>query len=235
MTAAPKEPKKKYNLSFPFLEKLSGIEHRFFLHRDIAPRQSVKDLADITKQTMPDCVEMKQIHGNIIHEVENIPVQLLYGDGLITARKMLWISVHTADCVPCFLIDEKLRAVSILHCGWRPVAEGIIEKALEKLSLNYGIMPSDLIAFCAPSIMQKTTKLNRIRQILQPSSIKKKNGKLYLDIVSEIRKKLTEKGLKEKNFDFFPVSTFREPSFESFRRDGDYCMSMTAMIRLVEA
>ena len=58
--------------------------------------------------------------------------------------------VMTADCLPILLCDKQGTQVAALHCGWRSLAGGICERALEKFS---GAR-ADLLAYLGPAISQ---------------------------------------------------------------------------------
>jgi hypothetical protein len=51
-------------------------------------------------------------------------------DGHITRDPDVGLLVMVADCYPVALSDGE--QVAMLHCGWRPLAGGILEKALER-------------------------------------------------------------------------------------------------------
>jgi YfiH family protein len=51
-------------------------------------------------------------------------------DGHITRDEGLGLLVLVADCFPVALSDG--GQVAMLHCGWRPLAGGILEKALDR-------------------------------------------------------------------------------------------------------
>jgi YfiH family protein len=49
-------------------------------------------------------------------------------DGHLTERRGLALLVMVADCYPVALCDGERAAM--LHCGWRPLAGGIVERAI---------------------------------------------------------------------------------------------------------
>jgi YfiH family protein len=57
-------------------------------------------------------------------------VELAKADGHVTNRAGLGLLVFVADCYPVALSDGHRAAM--LHCGWRPLAAGILERALER-------------------------------------------------------------------------------------------------------
>jgi copper oxidase (laccase) domain-containing protein len=54
-------------------------------------------------------------------------------DGHTTARAGVLLSVTLADCVPVYVAAADSGAFALLHCGWRSIAAGLLEAALERL------------------------------------------------------------------------------------------------------
>jgi YfiH family protein len=78
-----------------------------------------------------------QVHGTDILEWPEAPsgggyaspgAELVKVDGHATSVPGLGVLVLVADCLPVALIAP--GRVAMLHCGWRPLAGGIVEKAL---------------------------------------------------------------------------------------------------------
>jgi polyphenol oxidase len=57
--------------------------------------------------------------------------ELPHVDGHLTEQPGLGLLVLVADCLPVALASEDGR-VAMLHCGWRPLAGGIVEKAVDR-------------------------------------------------------------------------------------------------------
>ena len=53
-----------------------------------------------------------------------------HADGHLTTVPGVGLSVLVADCLPVALVAPGRAAM--LHCGWRPLAAGIVERALER-------------------------------------------------------------------------------------------------------
>jgi YfiH family protein len=73
----------------------------------------------------------RQVHGTAVEIRESAPepgAPLREADAQITATCKLTPLVLVADCVPLLL--GTADAVAAVHCGWRGVAGGIVEKAL---------------------------------------------------------------------------------------------------------
>jgi purine-nucleoside/S-methyl-5'-thioadenosine phosphorylase / adenosine deaminase len=79
-----------------------------------------------------------QVHGTDLREWEGPDPQVAYAqpgdkelprvDGHVTSATGLGLLVLVADCYPVALSDGKRAAM--LHCGWRPLAGGIVEEAV---------------------------------------------------------------------------------------------------------
>lgn len=79
-----------------------------------------------------------QVHGTELREWGGPPADRAYAqpgdkdlarvDGHLTSVPGIGLLVLVADCYPVALSDGE--RVAMLHCGWRPLAGGILEKAL---------------------------------------------------------------------------------------------------------
>jgi YfiH family protein len=79
-----------------------------------------------------------QVHGTDLREWEGPDPQVAYAqpgdkelprvDGHLTDEAGLGLLVLVADCYPVALSDG--RRAAMLHCGWRPLAGGIVERAV---------------------------------------------------------------------------------------------------------
>jgi YfiH family protein len=88
----------------------------------------------------PDRVAMGwQIHGTDLREWDAPPPQSAFTepgteldrvDGHLTRQPGLALMVLVADCFPVALAGD--GRVAMLHCGWRGLAGGIVEKAVER-------------------------------------------------------------------------------------------------------
>lgn len=75
-------------------------------------------------------------------------------DGLITNISGIQLTVFSADCTPILLLDPVNKAVGAIHAGWRGTVNSIAQKAIEKMTENYGTNSKDIIAGIGPSIGQ---------------------------------------------------------------------------------
>ncbi len=65
---------------------------------------------------------VKQVHSAICVEACGRSGVLGEGDALLENTPGSVVAVKTADCVPILLVDERNRALSAVHSGWRGTA-----------------------------------------------------------------------------------------------------------------
>ncbi len=75
-------------------------------------------------------------------------------DGIVTDEPGLVLSAFYADCVPLYFVDVKKRAIGLAHSGWRGTAARIGRAALERMRLEFGTDPADVVCAVGPSICQ---------------------------------------------------------------------------------
>jgi YfiH family protein len=76
----------------------------------------------------------RQVHGTTVRRATEPPSQqrpYTHEDGQATALEDAAAIVFVADCLPVLLAAE--GAVAALHCGWRPLAGGIIAEGITAL------------------------------------------------------------------------------------------------------
>jgi YfiH family protein len=96
---------------------------------------------------------LKQIHSSRVLEAHAPAAdRFAEGDALVTNVSGLRVGVRTADCVPILIVDERTRAVSAVHAGWRGTAENIVSQAVNEMTTRYGSRRGDLHAAIGPSI-----------------------------------------------------------------------------------
>lgn len=77
---------------------------------------------------------------------------VLEADGLMTSATGVLLGIQTADCVPVFVVDTRLRAVANFHAGWRGTAARVVEVGVAKMMAEFGSRPEELVAAIGPSI-----------------------------------------------------------------------------------
>jgi YfiH family protein len=167
----------------------------------------------------PDRVAMGwQVHGDEILEWSGPPrnggfahpgAELPKVDGHTTRAKDVPLLVLVADCLPVALVGA--GRVAMLHCGWRGLAAGIVERALERFDEPPHAALGPCIGPCCYEVGDEV-----LREFSDLSGIA--NGRmLSLQLVAQ--QKLLAKGVTK--IDSFPLCTSCRPDlFFSHRRDG---------------
>lgn len=95
---------------------------------------------------------LNQVHGIDVISADDA---CLEGDAPVPTADGAWTHNHnrvlailTADCLPILLTDRSGSFVMALHAGWRGLAEGIIQQAINEASLS----PERLMAWVGPGI-----------------------------------------------------------------------------------
>ena len=139
-------------------------------------------------------LDFNQPHGVDIY---NYNYQGLEADGFITSEKNTAYGIKTADCLPIIFWNDS-NELSGLHCGWRGVAYGIIDKLLmspQGTKMQYAIF--------GPSISKDffEVKEDLIEVYLENSLdimpfIETIDAKKYFDLRAFCRERISSYGLK---------------------------------------
>jgi YfiH family protein len=97
-------------------------------------------------------VSLRQIHSDLIFQVDRMQKSSLAGDGIVTDTPGLLVAVQTADCLPIILADRKRLAIGVFHAGWRGTVKRIVEKGVGEMRKHFKSDPRDLVAAIGPGI-----------------------------------------------------------------------------------
>jgi polyphenol oxidase len=165
-------------------------------------------------------------------------------DGLVT-RSLHPIAVKTADCLPVLIADPRGDLVAAVHCGWRGLAQGILDETITVLERE-GAAPSDLVVAVGPAIHQccyevgveVTSRLDRewnhlwrdreppwstvqpkSRAASRSSAVGRTNG-VWLDTIGLARMQLESRGITGSRIEVVGSCTYCGPeAFASYRRN----------------
>jgi hypothetical protein len=150
------------------------------------------------------------------------------GDGLVTNRQDVALSIRTADCYPILLADRRNRAVAAIHAGWRGTAAHIVGNALEKMKAEFGTSPADVSAAIGPGIGVCCYEVGaEVASQFGPAV------KTHVDLALENRKQLETAGVPPQNIEALGICTFCDAErFFSYRREKNHAGRMTSFIML---
>ncbi|MFB9135845.1 peptidoglycan editing factor PgeF [Vibrio olivae] len=90
-------------------------------------------------------VWLNQTHSTKVVALNAPTSKVIDADGVFTTTPGVVCSAMTADCLPVLLADRQGRGVAAVHAGWRGLAHGIVENAL-----NY--FEGEVVAWLGPAI-----------------------------------------------------------------------------------
>ncbi len=173
-------------------------------------RDNLALTADWTDVDSVACLH--QVHGaTIVEAAAAIAGPPPDADGLWTDEARIGLLVTGADCPPVALAVP--GRVAILHCGWRPLAAGIVENALALLD------GEPLQAAVGPGIGATRYEVGpEVAESLGPDGLDHySNG--HLDLHGVIETKLRRAGAE--HVEIVNDCTYSEPKmYFSHRRDG---------------
>ena len=163
--------------------------------------------------------DFHQSHGDNIFGIDEASDSF---DGFYTDRKNDAYGIKTADCIPLILWNPEKIILFGLHCGWRGLLGGIIEKALSSKSGR-----NVTHAFIGPHISHYHFEVQQdFIETFTSSKIDidkfliKKDGKNYMNLRSFCEQKLAKYNIKIIN-ESSPCSYEKSDSLFSWRRNKE--------------
>jgi YfiH family protein len=141
-------------------------------------------------------------------------------DGLLTSTSGIGLLIRTADCQAVSIIDPVRPAVSNLHCGWRGIAGGLIERAVSEMKRIYSSEPAELVAVIGPSIGACCCQFRHWKRLLPGWMQKFVDSRDHIDLKAASRHLLMACGLAPDRILVSPECTMCNSSYFSYRRDG---------------
>ncbi len=165
---------------------------------------------------------LKQIHSTHIADASHgVPGQI-EADGSYTNQPHIICTVLTADCLPLLICNKQGTQVAAVHAGWRGLATGIIEAAVEKFTDS----PRELLIWLGPAIGSDHYEVGHdVRDIFMThdpaakAAFAAQRETWRMDIYTLARQRLHALGLSHIHGGNH--CTYREArQFYSYRRDG---------------
>jgi len=164
---------------------------------------------------------LNQTHSTVVAQVSDTTTQVLDADGVFTSSSQVVCSAMTADCLPVLLTNTQGTQVAAVHAGWRGLANGIVENALELFS-------GEVMAWLGPAIGPQAFEVgedvlqafvdfdSQAHQAFTPRDVE---GKWLADMSKLATQRLNKLGIAQV-FDS-GLCTFQDKEdFYSYRRDG---------------
>ncbi|MFT5718103.1 MAG: YfiH family protein [Oleiphilaceae bacterium] len=159
--------------------------------------------------------------------------QVVSADGSDTTENNLACVVMTADCLPVLFCDLAGTRVSAIHAGWRGLAGGILQQAVQRFP-----EPSKVMAWLGPAISQAHFEVgNDVYEAFIANNAEnhvafiacKTPKKWMADIYQLARLQLNSAGI-DKIYGGQHCTYAEEKYFYSYRRDGLMSGRMASLI-----
>lgn len=172
---------------------------------------------------------LNQVHGDKIKvlskedhdrsENSGFSKETVTADGIITDIKDLALVIQVADCQAIMLYDAKKKVIANVHSGWRGSIKNIVGKCLDKMMMQFGCEPKNILAGISPSLGPCCAEFvnfkdeipEHLRQYKIDETVNFNFWKMTMD-------QLMDKGLGKKNIECFNICTkCNTDTFYSFR------------------
>ncbi len=165
---------------------------------------------------------LEQVHGIVVANADNASC-LPQADACIATHRSAVCVVMTADCLPVLLCDQQGTVVGAVHAGWKGLASGVIEAAVQAMK----VPAKNLMAWLGPAISQDAFEVGaEVRDVFidadlqaEEAFVAGQNGKWLADIYALASLRLNELGITRiYGGDYCTYEDARR--FFSYRRDG---------------
>lgn len=173
---------------------------------DICRPENISRLAFILGTSDDKIFFLKQIHSDIIVDIDDGYRKLSEGDGLYTERKDLVLLIKTADCYPVIVTDSLRQKILLLHVGRAGAMKDFVSKGIRHI-LKAGGGSEELNVFIGPGICQKCYGFDLKSAILDQvrlGGIKDDKIKIH----DECTKCFVQKYFSHRNKDIERMGTF---------------------------
>ncbi len=169
-------------------------------------------------------------------------------DGLVTDKKGMILATTNADCILLLFYDPVKRVIANVHSGWRGTFQKIAVNTVNKMMVEYGCNPQDIICCICPSIrkchfeveddvkdmcVENFGYTGRLDEIIENVGVKDGKNKWKIDTVLINRIILGDVGLKQENiFDCGICSVCNSDKVHSYRVEKSEYGLCTAVIML---
>ena len=150
---------------FPALLALPAVQHGFTLRvpglevaveREEALRRLETAHAQVRRElglAKRAFLTTTQVHGDAVLRVTaEGALQVREADGLITDDPRVCLGIYVADCSAVYIVDAERGAIGLVHSGRRGSELGIAGRAVQKMTEEFGCMPSRMVVQLSPCI-----------------------------------------------------------------------------------
>lgn len=144
---------------------------------------------------------LRQVHGIDVAEIDALaPNAAITADGAVTGSPGNVATVLTADCMPLLLAARAGTRVAAVHAGWRGMAAGVIESAVDAMRVDGG----EILAWMGPTIGPDAFEVGpEVREAFMARDARAEEafcahtpGKFMADLYRLARQRLAARGVR---------------------------------------
>lgn len=186
------------------------------------PAAVAENRARLRKHLPAEPLWLKQVHLAHVADADSAS-GVPEADASVARQRGKVCAVLTADCLPLLLCDKTGAVVAAAHAGWRGLAGGVIEAAVEAMRVS----PGEVLAWLGPAIGPAAFEVGgEVRDAFlafdpaaEAAFVARENGKWLADIFLLARLRLGKIGVTAVYGG--GVCTYSDSErFYSYRRDG---------------
>jgi hypothetical protein len=155
-------------------------------------------------------------------------------DAQMTSIPNVGLVVQTADCVPIFLIGRLpngLPQVAAVHAGWRGLANQIIGKTISQMSDVYSAVIGPCIGVHRYEVGEEVIDAIVNTGVPREVCTMEKKPKPHLDVRLTAAHQIRQAGVR--NIETMGYSTFDDPGWASYRRNGQEAGRILSVIGIL--
>jgi YfiH family protein len=169
-----------------------------------------------------DICGLHQIHSAQVHDAVNGATRP-EGDGLVSDKQGLALTILTADCAPVLLLDHHTYMIAACHAGWRGAVAGITEATIDRMEAR-GAARDSIVAVIGPTIRQESYQVGEdLRDIVLDATPwadecfaeDQEDGRFRFDLPGYLLLRLTKARVESAAI---AVDTYSDDRFFSHRR-----------------
>ena len=181
---------------------------------------------------------LEQVHGTEVVRVEQAAAGM-QADACTSRSPGQACLVRTADCLPLLLCNLAGTEVAAIHAGWRGLAAGVIERAVEHMESP----AAELVAWMGPAISQRHFEVGGevLDHFLEQAEVGTEQAtracflaegqKYRADLYALARLRLNQTGI-EQVFGGDQCTFAESGRFPSYRRQGDSAGRIYSLIAI---
>lgn len=174
----------------------------------------------------PGLVRPRQVHGCRVARVRGDAPEPVDADAIVGTRPGARVGVVTADCVPILLASADGTRVGAVHAGWRGLAAGVVEAAVEALreagarEMRAALGPC--IGVCCYEVDEPVlaSLRGRYAAALERAARSARHGHARLDLALLARHALESEGVDAVGDAALACTRCDAVRFHSYRREG---------------